>query len=92
MEECLLRWGADSRPEIRAIVADAFNVDQQDKVNRNALLRLKKLDITDERWLEAMRAINDAETPDGTKSYLRFHVRDNPKGAWRLISLDAATA
>ena len=92
VDECLMRWGADSGPEIRAIVTDAFNVDQQGKVNRNALLRLKKLDITDPRWLEAMRAISDAETPDGTKSYIRFHVRDNPKAAWRHISLDAATA
>ncbi len=92
VDECLLRWGEHSGPEIRAIVGDAFNVDQQGKVNRNALLRLKKLDITDERWLEAMRAITDAETPDGTKAYIRFHVRDNPKAAWRHVSLDAATA
>ena len=92
VDECLTRWGADSGPEIRAIVSDAFNVDQQGRVNRNALLRLRKLDITDARWLEAMRAIIDAETPDGTKSYIRFHIRDNPKAAWRHISLDAATA
>ena len=92
VDECLNRWGADSGPEIRAIVTDAFNVDQQGRVNRNALLRLRKLDITDARWLEAMRAIIDAETPDGTKSYIRFHVRDNPTAAWRHISLDAATA
>ena len=92
VDECLVRWGADSGPEIRAIVADAFNVDQAGKVNRNALLRLKKLDITDPRWLEAMQAITDAETPDGTKEYIRFHIRDTPKGKWRLISIDAASA
>ena len=70
VDECLTRWGVNSGPELRAIVSDAFNVDQQGKVNRNALLRLRKLEIQDERWLTAMQAISDAETPDGTKEYI----------------------
>ncbi|MHB8285702.1 MAG: DUF3164 family protein, partial [Caulobacteraceae bacterium] len=59
VDECLLDWGAESRPEIRKIVQNAFDVDGQGKVNRGALLGLKRLDITDERWQRAMAAVSD---------------------------------
>jgi hypothetical protein len=92
VDECLTAWGAGSRPEIRAIVADAFDVDQKGKVNRQALLRLKRLDIEDARWQEAMRLISEAEKPDGTKRYIRFKRRASAKAPWQNVSLDAASA
>ena len=92
VDECLNEWGAESCAEIRAIVQNAFDVDQQHKVNRGALLGLKRLDITDPRWVRAMQAITDSITVTGSKRYLRFHTRPNPQSAWRAVSLDAATA
>jgi hypothetical protein len=92
VDECLLDWGKDSPPELRAIVADAFNVDQQGKYNRTSLVRLKRLDIKDPRWVRAMEALSDAETPDGSKTYARFHKRPTAKDKFGPVSLDAASA
>lgn len=92
VDECLLDWGAESRPEIRKIVQNAFDVDGQGKVNRGALLGLKRLDITDERWQRAMAAVSDSIQVTGSKRYMRFHKRANPQAAWEAIPLDAATA
>ena len=36
---------------------------------------LLRLEITDPRWLEAMRAIRDAMRVEGSKTYVRCHRR-----------------
>jgi hypothetical protein len=92
VDECLYDWSKDVQPEIRAIIADAFNTDQQGSYSRSSLLRLRRYDFKDPRWLRAMQAISDAEVPDGTKTYARFHRRRKPQDKFRLISLDATTA
>lgn len=61
VDECLRAWSSDSRPEIRAIVENAFKVDKTGKINAAELLKLTRLAIEDERWQEGMRAIRDAE-------------------------------
>jgi hypothetical protein len=90
VEECIAEWSADSQAELRAIVMNAFRLDKAGQINRGSLLGLLRLDIQDERWLRAMKALRDAIQVDGTKSYLRFHKRENPKAPWRNVTLDAA--
>lgn len=92
IDELVLEWGADSRPEIRAMVMNAFRVDQKGNMNRGAILGLRQLEITDPRWLKAMEAIADSINVDGTKRYVRFYRRETPDAAWRQVSLDLATA
>ncbi|WP_233093006.1 DUF3164 family protein [Paracoccus sp. IB05] len=64
-DECLNEWTQNSRAEIRAIVPDAFNTDQEGKICRSAIFRLLRYDIRDPRWIEACRALREAMRPMG---------------------------
>lgn len=92
IDEYLTEKVVDIDPILQAMVMDAFTADKAGQINRGALLRLRKYKVDDIRWTKAMEAIVEAETPDGTASYLRFHTRAGPKEKWKHISLDAATA
>lgn len=93
IDECLMEWSADSRPEIQTIVTRAFNTDQEGKVNRSEILMLLRLDIKDERWLQAMDAIRDAQRPRSAKEYVRFATRDSQDSDnWTSITINLATA
>lgn len=90
VDECLNEWSDAARPELRAIVNQAFNVDKEGLVNRAEMFRLQRLAIEDERWLRAMDAIRDSIRVAGTKEYVRFHWRPSPKAAWVAIPIDVA--
>jgi len=93
VDECMYDWTKELvQPEVRAIIADAFVTDKQGSYSRTSLLRLRRFEFKDPRWVRAMQAISDAEMPDGTKTYARYHKRRSPKDKFRQISLDAATA
>lgn len=72
VDECLNEWSADARPEIRAVITDAFNTDQEGKINRTAIFSLLRLSIEDPRWKEAMRAVRDAMRVTGSKNQIYF--------------------
>ena len=92
VDECLREWSAESRTEIRAIITRAFSVDQAGKVKRAELLSLLRLEIADERWLEAMRAIRNSMKPVGTKEYVRFYRRASREAGWEAVTIDLASA
>ncbi|PCI03874.1 MAG: sulfate transporter [Hyphomicrobiales bacterium] len=90
--ECMDDWTGEMRDEALAIISIAFNQDRDGQFNRTEIFKLLQLKITDERWVRAMDAIRDAIFIIGTKSYVRFHMRDDPKGKWNVISIDLAKA
>jgi hypothetical protein len=92
IDECLVEWGADSRPEIRAIVSRAFAVEKEGQINKANLFLLLKLDIGDERWTRAMTAIRDAIRVTGTKEYVRFYQRRRPQDRFETVTIDLAAA
>jgi len=92
VDECLRDWSSDSRPELRAIVDRAFNVEKEGLVNRADLLSLLRLEIEDGRWQRAMQAIRDSIKPTGTKRYVRMYRRATADAAWEPVSIDAAAA
>lgn len=92
VDECLNEWSADSRPELQAIVQRAFNTDKEGLVNRAELFGLLRLDIEDERWQRAMKAIKDSIRVQGTKEYVRFYRRENARLAWEPVRIDVAAA
>ncbi|EGX3500320.1 DUF3164 family protein, partial [Salmonella enterica] len=75
IDECLKDWTEGSRPEVVSLIDEAFQVDKEGEVSTGRILRLRRLDITDERWLNAMRAINDAILIVGSKKYVRIYKR-----------------
>lgn len=92
LDECLNEWSAESRPEIRAVVTRAFNTDKEGKINRSEVFMLLRLEIEDERWQSAMRAIRDAIRVVGSKQYLRFRMRKAREEGFSTVSIDLAAA
>jgi len=92
VDECLNEWSADSRPEIRAIVTSAFNTDNEGQINRGEIFMLLRLEIEDDRWQRAMKAIHDAIRVIGSKTYMRFSMRDAFDAAWQTVTIDLAKA
>ena len=89
IDECLTEWAQGSRDEIRAIINQAFDVDREGRVNTGAILGLRKLDIKDQRWREAMEAIADSLQVVGSKKLLRVYERQDD-GSYTPIPLDLA--
>lgn len=90
IDECIHEWAQGSRAEIQALVEDAFNVDKEGKINTARILGLRRLNITDERWQQAMQAISDSIQVSGTKTYVRIYERVGESNHYRAIPLDVA--
>lgn len=92
VDECLVEWSIDSRPELQAIVQRAFNTDKEGLVNRAELFGLLRLEIADDRWQRAMKAIKESIRVEGTKEYVRFYRRPHARAAWSAVTIDVASA
>ena len=90
IEECIQGWSKGSNANIKVLVNDAFQVDQQGKISTGRVLRLRRLDIKDEAWQRAMQAISDSLRVSSTKPYIRFYERDDATGEYQAINLDVA--
>lgn len=90
IDECLKDWTNGAKPEIHAVIQQAFNTDKEGKINIGEILKLRRLSIDDERWNMAMRAIGEAITVIDTKSYLQVYQRNATTNAYELISLNLA--
>jgi len=89
ISKCVNKWSEGSRPEIRTLVNDAFQVDKTGKISTSRVLGLRRLDIQDPDWKKAMTAITDSVQVTGTKQYLRIYERD-ANGEYQMIPLDVA--
>jgi len=92
VDECLNEWSADSRAEIRALVTRAFNTDKEGQINRSEIFMMLRLDITDPRWQEAMRAVREAMRVVGSKTYVRLETREAADARWTAVTIDLASA
>lgn len=90
IDEIVLEKGAAADPVLAALVAQAFDVGKQGRVNTDMLRRLKKLEIDDPRWPSIQRAIGDAITDGVSKSYITFHQWRDAAGGWQMIPLNIA--
>ena len=76
IDHCISKWSHGSRDEIIALVNQAFKVNQKQQLDVKEIMKLIKLDIQDEQWLEAMEIIKKSITVESTKQYLNFRRRD----------------
>ncbi len=90
IDECIKAHSGGVNPTILTIVNHAFAVDKEGRVNRGNILGLRRLDIKDEQWTQAMQAINDSMRVVSTKQYVRFYRRTNLLSPWNSITLDFA--
>ena len=89
IDECITEWAVGSRPELHTLINDAFQVDKQGRINVNRILGLRRLDIADERWKQAMTAIGESLQVVGSKEYIRIYERQ-PDGGYKPLPLNIA--
>ncbi|MFZ3004188.1 MAG: DUF3164 family protein [Undibacterium umbellatum] len=90
IDECIKEWSQGSSPEIQVLVQDAFKTDKEGNLNHGRILALRRLDIKDERWINAMTAIGESVQVVGSKQYIRFYERRDDTDQYDPIPLDMA--
>jgi hypothetical protein len=90
IDECFQEWTQDARPEVIALVNDAFRADTNGEIRTARVLALRRFAISDERWQRAMTAIGEACQVIGSKSYIRIYERVGDTDQYQPISLDIA--
>jgi hypothetical protein len=92
IDECITTWSEGSRAEIKVLVNDAFEVDREGEVKLARVLGLRRLDIRDPKWRQAMQAITDSVSVIGSRSYVRIYERVGESDQYRAVTLDLASA
>jgi hypothetical protein len=87
IDECLKAWSADSNVNLRAIIGEAFQVDKKGEIAKYRILRLRRYNIKDQTWKEAMELIDQAIQVVATKQYINFYEKDE-SGQFRQIVLN----
>lgn len=90
IDECLIDWTKDGRTEVKTIVNAAFDVDKEGNISTYKVMSLLKLEINDDRWQRAMKAVRDSLSVLCSKKYIRFYHRTGIESKWQAIPLDIA--
>ena len=90
IDECVHEWAVNANDNIKALVNHAFQTDKEGKINTGRVLSLRRLDIKDPKWQDAMQAIADSMQTASTKPYIRFYERNDATQEYVAISLDVA--
>ena len=88
---CFEDWGSDAHPDLKAVFNDAFAVGKEGKIAVDRVLRLRRMDIKDERWKRAMEAINASIQVVQSRRYIRVHRRANADAKWEQVKLDLSS-
>lgn len=91
VDECITDWSQGSRDEIKVLVQSAFATDKEGKINTGRVLGLRRLDIKDDKWQTAMRAIGESLQVINSKEYVRFYERVGTGDQYQPVSLDLAS-
>ncbi|WP_211452608.1 DUF3164 family protein [Collimonas antrihumi] len=91
VDECINEWSAGSDPKIQMLVQQAFETDKEGNINTGRVLALRRLNIEDGKWQQAMTAISESVQVIGTKTYIRFYERVEDSDQYVAISLDMAS-
>lgn len=90
IDSCIKRWSAGGRDEMRLLVNDAFRVDKEGMISTGRVLGLRRHNITDVEWTQAMQAISDSVQVAGGKAYIRVYERVGETDRYEAVVLDVA--
>ncbi len=91
-DECLNEWAASSRAEMRSIVTNAFNTDNEGQISRANIHALLKTESEDGRWQRGQEAIRDAVYVIGSKEYILFRFRKAHTDEFDTLTINLANA
>ena len=89
IDECIRRWSDGANDKIMLLIDEAFKVDKKGNIDRDRVLSLRKLKIRDREWKKAMDIIAESMVIVGSRTYVKFSVK-NSAGAWVSVPLDIA--
>ena len=90
IDECITDWSQGANQNLSVLIHDAFQVDKQGNINTQRVLSLRRIQIDDPRWLDAMQAISDAVQVTGSKTYVRVYER-GANGEYKQVLMDVAS-
>ncbi|KQC06167.1 MAG: sulfate transporter [Candidatus Cloacimonas sp. SDB] len=88
IDDCLKRWTQDSNVNLQAVINEAFQVDKKGEIAKHRILALRKYNIKDKNWKQAMQLIDEAIQVTSTKQYIAFYKRSGKNKPFQLISLN----
>lgn len=91
IDECIADWTVGANEHLRALVDQAFTLDQSGKMDVRSVLSLSNLNIDDEKWKKATALIRESVTTESTRSYIRCYEQKNENEEPSLIALDLAS-
>lgn len=90
IDECIHEWSEGSTPEIKVLVQQAFQADKEGKLSTGRVLGLRRLEIMDARWQNAMKAIGESVQVVGSKQYVRIYERVGDTDEYAPVNLNIA--
>lgn len=88
IDDCAADWTQDSRDEVKIVIQEAFRADKEGNLSVGRVLGLRRWEIVDPRWQEAMKAIGESVQVIGSKQYIRFYERVGDTDRYVSIPLD----
>ena len=91
VDQLIAEWSDGVRAELVALVQSAFEPDTEGRISREAVFRLRRVEIDDPRWRKVCEAINDAIQVVGTRAYLRMYLRGSVTDPWKPVPIDLSS-
>ena len=88
IDECIGRWAVGANANLKVIVDDAFKVGESGKLAVDRVLGLRRIEIDDDTWRQAMLAINDAVQVSRSREYLRLYQRETADARMEQVAID----
>jgi len=88
--DCIKAWSKGADNHLLAIVDRVFSPNRNGQIKTSDVLDLLRLEIEDEGWKSAMKAVKDSILVSGSSVYIRVYERVNGTDEYRAIPLDLA--
>jgi hypothetical protein len=89
IDGCITRWSEGADPHIRVLVDRAFRADKSGDLRTGPVMELLRVDIDDEEWQTAMKALAESIQISGSAVYVRIFRRTSA-GTYVPVPLDLA--
>ncbi|AJO79235.1 DUF3164 family protein [Pseudomonas sp. MRSN 12121] len=88
--DCIKTWSKGADNHLLAIVDRTFSPNRNGQIKTSDVLDLLRLEIDDDTWKAAMKAVKDSILVSGSAVYIRVYERVNGTDEYRAIPLDLA--
>lgn len=87
---CIRAWSKGADSHLMAIVDRVFSPNRSGQIKTSDVLDLLRLEIDDDSWKAAMKAVKDSIMVSGSAVYIRVYERIGESDNYKAIPLDLA--